>query len=184
MNSFPTDPTRMEPGLVGVRAMRAADLELVAVWLRAPHVARWWTEDPDDEIAGYQRALAGVEPTVAMMITVADRAIGWCQWYRWADYPPAGDYGAGEGDVGIDYAIGEPDWVGRGVGTAMIAALVAQIGRVEPAAAILASVDVANTASRRILEHNGFVLVDERAIASEPEELSALYRLERSGAAH
>lgn len=46
---------------------------------------------------------------------------------------------------------------------------------------MLVCVDVANTASRRVLEKNGFLLSDVRTIASEPEDLSALYRLDGPG---
>ncbi|MEO8889123.1 MAG: GNAT family N-acetyltransferase [Jatrophihabitantaceae bacterium] len=159
--------------------MADADLPVVAAWLLAPHVARWWTEDPAQEIAGYARCIRGEEPTQARMVHLDGWAVGWCQWYRWADYP-AGEYGAGPQDVGLDYAIGEAPLVGRGVGTAMIAALVAEVGRERPHAPLLVSVDAENTASRRVLEKNGFALVELREIPSEPEDRSALYRLGRS----
>jgi aminoglycoside 6'-N-acetyltransferase len=156
--------------------MTTADLALVEGWLRQPHVARWWTEDPQEELVGYRRCISGEDPTFALVVMVDGRAVGWCQWYRWAAYPEAAQYGAVVRDIGIDYAIGEPDHIGRGVGTAMIAALLAEIRDREPGAAALVSVDRENAASRRILEKNGFDLVELRAIASEPEDVSALYR--------
>jgi RimJ/RimL family protein N-acetyltransferase len=161
---------------VVLRPMTTADLALVEGWLANPHVARWWTEDPQQELADYRRCISGEEPTYALMVAVGDRPVGWCQWYRWADYPEAAQYGADERDIGIDYAIGEPDQVGRGVGTAMIAALLAAIRDRHPDAAALVAVDPENAASRRILEKNGFDLVELRAVESEPEDVSALYR--------
>jgi aminoglycoside 6'-N-acetyltransferase len=162
---------------LALRPMTQGDLASVSEWLRAPHVARWWTEDPDDEIADYRRCISGTDPTRALMICVDGRAVGWCQWYRWADYPEAAEYGAGPLDAGIDYAIGEASLLGRGVGTAMIAALIHDIRGDLPAATVLVAVDARNAASRRVLEKNGFVLVELRNIPSEPEDLSALYRL-------
>jgi aminoglycoside 6'-N-acetyltransferase len=159
-----------------LRPMRTGDLSLVAGWLREPHVARWWTEDPADEIAGYERCVSGLDPTRALIVSVAGEPIGWCQWYRWGDYPEADEYGATADDIGLDYAIGEIGRVGRGLGTVLIARLVAEIRRERPGASILVSVDVDNIASRRVLERNGFALVDERAVPSEPEDRSALYR--------
>jgi hypothetical protein len=51
--------------------------------------------------------------------------IGWCQWYLYTDYPEhARDVGAEPGDVGIDYAIGDPNRRRAGVGTELIATLV------------------------------------------------------------
>jgi aminoglycoside 6'-N-acetyltransferase len=159
-----------------LRPMTTADLALVEGWLAQPHVARWWTEDPQEELAGYRRCISGAEPTVALVVMLDDRPVGWCQWYRWADYPEAAQYGAHERDIGIDYAIGEPEQIGRGLGTAMITALLTRIRDRHPSAAALVSVDPENAASRRILEKNGFDLAELRAIASEPEDVSALYR--------
>jgi aminoglycoside 6'-N-acetyltransferase len=164
---------------VALRPMTEADLPLVADWLLTPHVAHWWTEDPADEIADYRRCINGEEPTRALMIFLDGSPVGWCQWYRWADYPEAAEYNAGAEDVGMDYAIGEATLVGRGVGTSMIAALLADIRGALPDAPVLVAVDAHNISSRRVLEKNGFVLAGLRDIPSEPEDLSALYRLVR-----
>jgi aminoglycoside 6'-N-acetyltransferase len=162
---------------ITLRPMTEADLPLVGRWLLEPHVARWWTEDPADELADYRRCVDGSEPTRALMICVEASPVGWCQWYRWADYPEAPEYGALADDVGLDYAIGAPDQIGHGVGTAMIGALVADVRATLPGAPLLVCVDALNTASRRVLEKNGFALTDYRDIPSEPEDQSALYRL-------
>jgi aminoglycoside 6'-N-acetyltransferase len=163
---------------VSLRPMSEGDLELVEHWLKERHVARWWTEDPQDELADYRRCISGEDPTHALTIVVEGRAVGWCQWYRWFDYPEAHEYGAHANDVGIDYAIGEPDFVDRGVGSAMIAALLAEIRAQRPQAGVLVAVTAENAPSRRVLEKNGFQLAAVRKIASEPEDRSALYRLE------
>jgi aminoglycoside 6'-N-acetyltransferase len=162
---------------VALRPTAEIDLPAVRNWLLAPHVAQWWTEDPAVELAGYLRSIRGEEPTHALMIVVDGAVVGWCQWYCWQDYPEAPEYGAGPLDVGLDYAIGEPSAVGRGVGTAMIGALVDVVRLSRPGAPLLVSVDVRNRASRRVLEKNGFVLTGIREIPSEPEDRSALYRL-------
>lgn len=154
------------------------DLALVAGWLREPHVARWWREDPETEIEGYRRCIAGSEPTVALIAEAEGGPVGWCQWYRWNEYPQAPQLGARPGDIGIDYAIGAPEAVGRGLGTELIRALLGQARIAEPSARVLVAVDTANAASRRVLEKNGFRLAGARGIEWEPEERSALYRLD------
>lgn len=101
------------------------------------------------------------------------------QWYRWANYPAeAAGMGARDSEIGIDYAIGNPAWTGRGVGTLLVAALVAEARRRHPGVGILTSADAANTASRRVLEKNGFHLVAVRPVATEPSDAPmAIYRL-------
>jgi aminoglycoside 6'-N-acetyltransferase len=166
-----------------LRPMAAADLPAVEAWLRLPHVARWWTPDTtaEAEIAKYrERVRPDSEPATHMLtVTLDGTPVGWCQWYRWADYPAdAQAIGARGGEIGIDYAIGDPAQVGRGVGTALIAALTTEIRGRHPGAGILTGPDAANVASRRVLEKNGFHLVAVRPVATEPSDAPvAIYRL-------
>lgn len=162
---------------VSLRRMVTDDLPLARRWLAQPHVARWWSEPIDEQLADFVRALDGRDPTDLAIAIVDATPVGLVQWYSWGDYPEEAEYGALPGEVGIDYLIGSPDHVGRGVGTAIIAATVDEVRRHHPLAGILVSVDATNAASRRVLEKNGFVLVDERDLPGEPEPLSALYRL-------
>ena len=73
-----------------LRPMTEADLPLVEAWLGLPHVARWWTPDTTaaEEIAKYRRRISPRERpvTIMLMVTWDGAGIGWCQWYRWADY--------------------------------------------------------------------------------------------------
>ncbi|MEP7179958.1 MAG: GNAT family N-acetyltransferase [Pseudonocardiales bacterium] len=164
-----------------MRDMTAADLPLLGEWLLEPHVARWWSEDPVEQLAEFADAIAGRDTTHVLVVEEDGRPVGWAQWYRWADSPDeAPQYGASEHDFGIDYGIGTLADVGRGVGTELITVLVRQIRCTHPQAPILVAVATSNTASRRVLEKNGFVLVGERMIEAEPgEELTALYRMRR-----
>jgi aminoglycoside 6'-N-acetyltransferase len=164
---------------VTLRNMTAADLPMISQWLGEPHVARWWSDEPSEQLNEFEAAIAGRDPTRVLVVEDAGRDVGWAQWYRWADSPDeAPDYGATEHDFGIDYGIGEPAQVGRGIGTELIALLVRRVRQVHPRAPILVAVATPNTASRRVLEKNGFALIDERMIASEPgDEPTALYRL-------
>jgi aminoglycoside 6'-N-acetyltransferase len=165
--------------------MTEDDLPLVLAWLRLPHVARWWTPDTtaEAEIDEYrQRVSHGADPATTMLMVTAGEdgaAIGWCQWYRWADYPDeSADMGAGPDDAGIDYAIGDPECVGRGLGTELIATLVAEVRRHCPGAGILVDPDATNAASRRVLEKNGFRLLDVRPLPMEASDAPmAIYGL-------
>ncbi len=163
--------------------MAEEDLPGIAAWLRLPHVARWWTPDTtaEAELARYRLRIGpgGLGDTIMLTVLCGRRPIGWCQWYRWADYPDEeAAMGARDGEAGIDYAIGDPAWIGRGTGTELVAVLVAEIRRQLPGAGVLAGPDAANIASRRVLEKNGFELVEVRRVATEPSDAPiAIYRL-------
>jgi RimJ/RimL family protein N-acetyltransferase len=105
--------------------------------------------------------------------------IGWCQWYPYNAYPAEADaIGARAGDCGIDYAIGEPAAIGRGLGTEMIAALVKEVRRHHPSCGVIADPDARNLGSRQVLERNGFSLIAVRTVATEPtDDPVAIYRL-------
>ena len=114
---------------------------------------------------------------------MADGPVGWCQWYRWDDYPgEARELGTRPGEVGLDYALGDPRAPGRGLGTAMIAALVREVRRHQPGCGVVVEPEAANAASRRVLERNGFELVDVRPLAFEDgDRPMAIYRLPGAG---
>ncbi len=161
--------------------MRRTDLVRIRKWLAEPHVARWYLSDStiEDEIEDLRRSVEREQATHAIVVFAEGTAIGWCQWYRCRDYPDhAAALEAGPDDVGIDYAIGDPAYTGRGIGTALIGALVEYVREIRPGAAIVADPAAANTKSRRALERNGFELLGERALPSErSEEVMAVYRL-------
>jgi aminoglycoside 6'-N-acetyltransferase len=161
--------------------MAETDLRRIGGWLTQPHVARWWTPEttPEEQLAKYRRRITGTSPTNMLTVLHDDRPIGWCQWYRWVDYPePAAGVDADPTDVGIDYAIGDVHAIGRGLGTELIAALVTEVRRHEPGAAIRSTPEADNAASRCVLERNGFVLLAVRPIATEGHDRPmTIYRL-------
>lgn len=167
--------------MLTLRGMETADLDLVAGWLDEPQVARWFliASTIEEEIEGLRRCLVGGEPTEVLLVADRDEPIGWCQWYLCRDYPEhAEGVGAGTDDIGIDYAIGDPTRRGSGVGTALIAELVSYIRRQHRHAGIIADPEASNVASRRVLEKNGFTLLEVRPVASEPTQAAmAIYRL-------
>ena len=164
--------------------MHAVDLDLVAGWLAQPHVARWYLAGSTTacEIDDLARAVRGEQPVHALVVTEDEAPVGWCQWYRGSDDPDwAADVGAGPDDVGIDYAIGVPHFVGRGLGTDLVAHLVRAARHEVPGCAVVSDPDARNTASRRVLEKNGFALVARKVLPSEhSDDPMAVYRLPAS----
>lgn len=162
--------------------MGAEDLTLVTGWLGEPHVARWYLagSSVEREVEDLRQSVGGTQ--VHALLVLDDGApIGWCQWYRGAVDPDwAADVGAGPGDVGLDYAIGDPASVGRGLGTALVGTLVRRVRATSPHVAFVSDPDTAqHGVADRVLEKNGFRLVGVRALTSEPtDDPMAIYRLE------
>lgn len=145
--------------VVGFRPMGRADIPVVMGWLREPHVARWWVVRREDEQrAAYEARIDGRAPTRMRVIEANGRSVGFVQDYRLADHSQSARLTGRPEAVGIDYAIGDPAWVGRGVATH---ALGEYVSRVLPAdypqaPEVLAAPDHRNTASLRVLEKLGF----------------------------
>ncbi len=170
--------------MVTIRAFRPAHLELVGAWLEEPHVARWYLAGSSarDELEDLRRSVGGAGPTHLAIVLDGDRPVGWCQWYLLSAYPDhAAAVGGAPGDVGIDYAIGDPSCIGRGIGTRLVGALVEHLRRQHPGSGIVADPQAANIASCRVLEHNRFELLGVRPLATEPTGAPmAIYRLDSS----
>jgi aminoglycoside 6'-N-acetyltransferase len=166
---------------VELRPMEPGDLILVERWLGEPHVARWYLAGSslEAELADVRAGAQGDDGVHVLVVLHEGQPIGWCQWYPCAVDPAwAADIGAGPGDCGIDYAIGEPARVGGGLGTALVAMLVARVRAARPDCDIVSDPDARNTASRRVLEKNGFGLVAVKAMDSErTDDPMAIYRL-------
>jgi aminoglycoside 6'-N-acetyltransferase len=160
--------------------MEADDLALVADWLAAPHVARWWLagSSVERELEDLRQSVRGDRPNQVLVVLESDQPIGWCQWYRCEDHPLwAAEVGAAPGDAGMDYAIGEHACTGRGLGTELVAVLVERVQAAVPGCGIVADPDERNLPSRRVLEKNGFGLIRVAVLPSEPtDDPVAIYR--------
>jgi RimJ/RimL family protein N-acetyltransferase len=174
--------------MIELRPMHVHDLPQLRRLLIEPHVARWWPQDEtaEEELEQYRQRLTGEvdDGTHLLMAVEPGRGpVGWCQWYRWDDTPDeARELGTLPGDCGFDYAIGDPAAIGRGLGTEMNAVLVDEIRHHHPGCGLVVEPDAANAPSRRVLERNGFALVDVRPVAFEPDDRPmAIYRLASAG---
>lgn len=143
------------------RPMADSDFAAVARWRRTAHVREWFDArslDEESVRARYAPRLRGDLPTRMWIVEVDAAAVGCLQDYRVADHP---DYAAKTKDpdaVAIDYVIGDPALVNRGLGTRMIWEFCRDVlTRDYPdAPRILASPSHRNTRSLRVLEKCGF----------------------------
>lgn len=165
----PTLPVRLRP-------LTRDDFGLLSSWLAQPVVARWWAHDPSPTAveADFGDAVDGREPGWTWIGEVEGRPFGLIQDYAIDSYPeyveefieagielPAGAWS-------IDYLIGDQGMVGRGYGTALIAADVASIWQREPGAScLIVPVHADNAASVGALRSAGFRLLGAADMAPD-----------------
>lgn len=147
--------------VVSVRAMTRGDLPDLTRWRQAPHVRRWWHGDgpptPEEVAARYGARIDGASPTRMWVAEVNGRAVGFLQDYRIADYPEYALLGPDPTAIGVDYAVGEPAWLGRGIGTRVLWAWMERAHHRFPTApAFFAAPDHRNATSLRVLDKVGF----------------------------
>lgn len=167
VKEFSSDPMPV----VALRPMTRGDLPHLIRWLNAEHVHRWYAVDgeptPEWVTENYGPDIDGKTPVTFWVIEANGRSIGFCQDYRISDEP---DYALLTPDpdaIGFDYAIGEPAFVGRGIGLRMAWVWLTSIPRRYPGAtACFAAPDHRNAASLRMLAKVGF---DQGTWFDEPQ---------------
>ncbi len=172
--------------------MADGDVELVAAWLREPHVQQWWKDPtaPDKVEEEHRTRVAGEDLTEMFIIGWNGRDIGIVERYRLDDHPDWARAIAGSGQAfqhgaGIDYAIGVPDLIGRGIGSTVIAAFSAELfAAYTDVEVIVVMPQAANRASCRVLEKAGYEHVWTGMLDSDdPSDAgpAAMYVLRLSG---
>lgn len=156
---------------------------MLSGWLAAPHVHRWWQEDPDPAAveARYGPSVDGDDPTELFVVEVDGGPVGLVQRYRLADNPDwvasLAPTGAPLDGAGMDYLIGDADRIGQGLGTEMLRPFVAQMWERYPdVPAVVVDVEPANPRSWRTLERLGFERVWEGDLeAEDPDDAGPAY---------
>ena len=130
-------------------------------WQGQPYVARWWQDEATDVAAAeahYGPALDGSDPTRMWVLEANGRSVGLLQDYAIGDHPEWALLTARPEAIGVDYLIGDPTWVGRGIGTRMLWTFLRDVVRPHypRASGYFAAPDHRNTASLRVLDKLGF----------------------------
>ncbi|MEV4109754.1 GNAT family N-acetyltransferase [Nonomuraea sp. NPDC049695] len=175
------------------RRLGQEDFPLLRTWLERPHVALWWNHETSAEAVArdFGPAARGEEPSEDLLVFLDGRPLGLVQRSRLADYPHYLDELAAvvpvpDGTVSIDYLIGDPNQVGRGLGTEMIRSVVERTWEELPdASCVMVPVSAANRASWRALEKAGMRRIAECDL--EPDNpihgpAHYLYRIDRPAA--
>jgi aminoglycoside 6'-N-acetyltransferase len=143
----------------GFRPVTAEDLPMLSAWLEQPHVAEWW-DDVDDKLAEIREAM--LDPsTRPFIVELQGRPIGYVQCYdpHLEDDHPYRDQP--KGTLGIDQFIGEPELVGIGHGSRLIATFTDGLFR-DGAPRVIVDPDPANERAIRAYAKAGFRPLDRR----------------------
>lgn len=158
------------------REVTTGDFELLIEWRRRPHVMRWWgdksaknlhkefeKEMADPLVEHYVVSFA--EPGAAArdfaFVQVCDAHLAGDGW--WPDATP--------GTWAIDYLIGEPDLIGKGLGTALISAFTDDLLTRPGTHTVTADPEPDNIASIRACEKAGYT---RAGLVKTPDCLSML----------
>ncbi|UNT00293.1 acetyltransferase [Streptomyces tubbatahanensis] len=172
------------------RRVGERDFPLLRMWLRQPHVKRWWNHETTAEAVArdFGPAARGEEPSEDLLAFLEDRPVGLVQRARLLDYPEylaelAGIVPVPDEAMTIDYLIGDPRQTGQGIGTAVIRSVLARTWAAHPAApCVLVPVVAANRPSWRALERAGLRRVATGDLEPDnPVDAPAhyLYRVDR-----
>lgn len=199
VEGYPTDLSILRcrgeglgPDLVTFRPMVEDDLGSMRSWLAADHVQAWWRDPsaPNRVEQKYGPRIAGTSPTEMFVVEFLGRPIGFAQRYLLRDHPDWARTLAHTGlsfdeAAGIDYAIGHPHLIGRGLGSELIERFTASLLHDHPdATEIVVTPQTANRGSCRVLDKAGYELRwTGRLESSDPgdEGLAALYSFRRQG---
>lgn len=149
--------------MIYLRNMNQDDLPKFKEWLYAPHVAKWYHHPLDwiEEVEKQDREFRWIHH----YIVEEGRPVGFCQYYActdseelWEGYTEMG------GSYSIDYLIGEPDLLRKGIGRQIVEKLTEKIKQHDDAERIVVEPEPENKASCGLLLSCGFVFDAEKGI--------------------
>ena len=155
-----------EGGLV-IRLMKddPVEYERMARWRNEPHVReRWYPDDPpltpDEAQRDYGPRAGPDASTTSCVIEFEGRAAGYIQFYPWGAFREEVE-AIGLPEVedawGLDIFIGEPDLLGRGIGSAAIDLLCRYLLTERDASCVMLTTGIDNAGAIRAYEKAGFV---------------------------
>lgn len=168
------------PDAIAFRRVTEADLPLLRGWLEQPHLVEWWG-DPDEELDLIRDAIDGDDGTEPYLFLVDGKPAGFIQ--SWLPGHYAGDEDAvalepwlarvPKGALGVDIFVGDPSAVGKGTGSAALAAFCRRLFAAG-APHLIIDPDAANLRAVRCYEKAGFRPYDRHVSEKETTLLMEL----------
>lgn len=152
---------------LSLRPVGSDDFVIIEAWLNKEYIRKWYG-DPGEWLAEIRNEGGRFDWIHHFIVMCGGQPIGFCQYYdcaqtqegfSWAEEP--------SGTFGIDYLIGEENYLKKGLGGMIVGQLCSLIRSLELPVQMIADPLTENTASIRLLEGQGFLL----------DPLSGLYKL-------
>lgn len=163
------------------RPVAEADFPMLWRWLAEPHVRAFYQKTPitlDEVAAKFAPRVRGEVPTRCHIALSQETPFGYLQSYRNADWPEWAAMIGRDAGASIDLHLGDPAFLRRGFGRAMLAAYVRDF--VFPHFADLSEIYIAhgvtNTAALTASQAAGFRVIGSFAEAGVPMRLLVLRR--------
>src|SRR5262245_28587818 len=115
---------------IAFRPLRESDLPLLTAWLAEPHVRAFYQKQPvtlGDVALEYGPAIRGEEPSLSHLATRDGAPFAYLQCYRNIDYPEWCAIIDVHNGISVDLYIGDPTFLRRGLGQAVLSAYLQQI---------------------------------------------------------
>jgi aminoglycoside 6'-N-acetyltransferase len=139
---------------------------LLLKWLEAPHVKTWWDSQLEWTLEliqkKYEPYLNSSNLMNAYIFSVESKPIGYIQYYNKHDFPREHDYAMElpESCAAIDWYIGEPEFVRRGIGTKALK-LFLDIHVFSNFDNVFVDPDTPNVSAIRVYEKIGFITISK-----------------------
>ena len=143
---------------LSIRLLKDVDMQRVKAWLYKEHIQKWYG-DPCEWLAEINDRKGHFVWITHCIIQYNHEPIGFCQYYEcsktgqgyaWDHEPP--------GTFGIDYCIGEENYLGQGLANCIVKLIGQQVIKNGSAIQLIADPAPENIKSIRVLEKNGYVL--------------------------
>lgn len=155
------------------------DAELVHRWMLREHVAVNWNQDWP--LQRWRQELAtqlSGRHSLPCIVALDGREVGYLELYRVVRDKLATCYPYASHDLGVHIAIGEPDAIGRGMGSSLLAAAAKGLLDADPASVrVVAEPDVHNLASIGAFTKAGFRRAAEVGLAGKNSALMVFDRV-------
>ena len=112
------------------KPLATTDLPPLHYWLNTSHVVKWYGKKTftfDEIEKQYLPRISGQDPTKSFIITYQNNPIGYIQMYLVKDDRELQEYVNADTIAGLDMFIGEPSYLGRGLGSKIIKEFLKQI---------------------------------------------------------
>ncbi len=112
------------------KPLLTTDLPLLHKWLNTSHVVEWYGKKTCtfDEVAKqYLPRITGQDPTKSFFVSYQRNPIGYIQSYLVKDDRELQKYVNPDTTAGLDMFIGEPNYLGRGLGSKIIKEFLKQV---------------------------------------------------------